>query len=105
MNTLIEMSLDDWHEKYKPIANHIDKNSAWDGLMFETYEEEEKFIYGYDYRNVWTYGDGDDGGTYLWSGRSFVNRIGYFITEVAWDENEDIQVLVMEPDEEEEEEE
>jgi hypothetical protein len=34
---------------------------------------------------VWTYVDGDDG-TYVTNGYHLVNRIGYFITEVPYDD-------------------
>jgi hypothetical protein len=43
------------------------------------------------------YGDGDDGGSYLWSGWGSVNRIGYFITEVPFPDNTTIQVQVSIP--------
>jgi hypothetical protein len=77
--------------------------------MFETYGDELKFIQEADDYIVWTYGDGDDGGTYIWAGYSFVNRIGYFITERPWIEGTDVQVEVIqryedELDEDEEEE-
>jgi hypothetical protein len=37
---------------------------------------------------------GDDGAGYLWNGWGFVNRIGYFITEVPCPPDTTIQVLV-----------
>jgi hypothetical protein len=40
------------------------------------------------------YGDGDDGGSYIWSGWGFVNRLGYFITEVPFPDNTTIQIKV-----------
>ena len=39
-------------------------------------------------------GDGDDGGGYIWSGRGFVNRIGYFVTEVPCPPDTTIQIRV-----------
>lgn len=112
-NEFIEMTYDEWFDKYKPIVNHIDKNASFDngegGVMFETYGEEVEFVKGYDANHIWMYGDGDDGGTYIWSGWGFVNRIGYFITERPWLEGTDVQVEVIqryddEFDEDEEEE-
>jgi hypothetical protein len=44
------------------------------------------------------YGQGDDGGTYIWSGWGFVNRLGYFITDKPFPDNVTIQVQVGEPD-------
>jgi hypothetical protein len=40
------------------------------------------------------YGDGDDGGSFIWAGWGFVNRLGYFITEVPCPPNTDIQIRV-----------
>ena len=40
------------------------------------------------------YGDGDDGASYVWSGWGFVNRLGYFITEVPCPPNTDMQIRV-----------
>jgi hypothetical protein len=68
--------------------------------MFETYGDELKFIQEADDYSIWTYGDGDDGGTYIWSGYSFVNRIGYFLSNVKWVEGTDYQVLVIPADDE-----
>lgn len=42
------------------------------------------------------------GGTYIWSGYSFVNRIGYFLSDVKWVEGTDYQILVIPADDEDE---
>jgi DNA-directed RNA polymerase subunit RPC12/RpoP len=98
MDNFIEMDFDDWCEQYKPIVNHIDNNASFDngdgGLMFETYGDEVEFVKSQSPDKIWMYGDGDDGAGYLWSGWGFVNRIGYFITEVPCPPNTTIQVLV-----------
>jgi hypothetical protein len=62
--------------------------------MFETYGDEVEFVKSQSPENIWMYGDGDDGASYLWNGWGFVNRIGYFITEVPCPPNTTIQVLV-----------
>jgi hypothetical protein len=102
VSTLLELDFDVWSTIYKPIPNHIDKGASFNdgehGYMFETYGAEYEFVKKADPSYIWTYGDGDDGGTYIWSGWSFVNRIGYFITEVPFSEGVDVQVLVSEPD-------
>jgi hypothetical protein len=90
----LEISYDDWFDTYKPITNHIEKNASFDGCMFETYGDEVAFVKAQDENRIWMYGDGDDGGTYIWSGWGFVNRIGYFITEVPCPDNLTIQVSV-----------
>jgi hypothetical protein len=102
MNNFIEMDFDEWCDKYKPIINHIDSNASFDngdgGVMFETYGDEVEFVKSQSPANIWMYGQGDDGGTYVWNGWGFVNRLGYFITEVPCPPDTDIQVMVGEPD-------
>ena len=90
----IEMDFDEWCATYKPIKNHIDKDSSFNGEMFETYGDEVAFIKEQDNSYIWTYGDGDDGGSYIWNGWHFVNRIGYFITEVPCPIDTTIQIKV-----------
>jgi hypothetical protein len=100
---LIELTFDEWLETYKPITNHIDTNASFqdesgNGIMFETYGDEIAFVKEQDPNKIWMYGSGDDGGTYIWSGWGFVNRLGYFITEVPFSDSEIVQVLVADPD-------
>ena len=97
MNNFIEMTEDEWFNTYKPIKNNIDMNSSFDGHMFETYGEEVEFVKAQDENRIWMYGDGDDGGSYVWSGWGFVNRIGYFITEVPFPADTTIQVQISVP--------
>jgi hypothetical protein len=102
-NSFIQMDFDTWCEAYKPIVNHLDENASFqsdngNGIMFETYGVEVEFVKSQSPANIWMYGSGDDGGTYVWNGWGFVNRLGYFITEVPCPEGVDIQVLVAEPD-------
>jgi len=97
VDNFIELDYDEWVDTYKPILNHIDTNASFDGMMFETYGEEVEFVKAQDENRIWMYGDGDDGGSYLWSGWGFVNRIGYFITEVPFPDNTTIQVQVSLP--------
>jgi hypothetical protein len=94
MDTFIEMEFEDFVETYKPIPNNIDTNASFDGLMFETYGAEVEFVKKADPAHIWTYGDGDDGGSYIWNGWHFINRIGYFITEIPCPPNTTIQIKV-----------
>jgi hypothetical protein len=97
MDKFIEMTEDEWFETYKPVRNHIVRDASFDGYMFETYGGEVEFVKSTPEQHVWMYGDGDDGGTYIWSGWGYVNRIGYFVTEVPCPADILIQVKVDAP--------
>jgi len=92
MNELIEMTMDAWAEKFKPIQNPINKNASYswgteNGCMFETFGAEYDFVkttYNTDPLKVWTLSD-VDGEIFIGEGLHFVNRLGYFITEVPCD--------------------
>jgi len=94
MNDFIELTEEDWFKTYKPIKNNLVIDSSFDGHMFETYGEEVEFVKAQDENRIWMLGDGDDGGMYIWSGWGFVNRIGYFVTEVPFPDNTTIQIQV-----------
>lgn len=101
-NKFIELDFDEFCDTYKPILNHIDKNASFNngegGIMFETYGDEVEFVKQQDENKIWMYGTGDDGGTFVWSGWGYVNRLGYFITEVPCPPDTDIQVRVSDDD-------
>jgi hypothetical protein len=96
MDEFIEMNFEEWIQTFKPITNHLDKNASFDGMMFETYGEEVEFVKSQSPANIWMYGDGDSG-SYIWSGWGFVNRLGYFITEVPCPADTLIQIQVSIP--------
>jgi hypothetical protein len=103
MDNFIYLTMEEWEATYKPIYNHIDNNASFQdesgqGIMFETYGDEVAFVKSQSPDKIWMYGSGDDGGTYIWNGWGFVNRLGYFITEVPCPPDTDIQVMVGEPD-------
>jgi hypothetical protein len=80
------LSIEMWEEKYKPIKNHLDDNASFDGIMFETYGEELDFVKAQAPNTIWTYGEEDDK-VFIQAGWHFVNRLGYFITEVPFDDD------------------
>jgi len=101
---LIQLTEDEWFEQFKPIPNHLDKNASFNddehGYMFETYGEELEFVKAQDPNRIWTYGDGDDGGTYISDGYHVVNRIGYFITALPYDNSKHFyQITIIEGEE------
>jgi len=97
MDNFIELTEEEWFDTYKPIKNTIEPNSSFGGHMFETYGDEVDFVKTQDPNRIWMLGDGDDGGMYIWSGWGFVNRIGYFVTEVPFPDNTIIQIQVGVP--------
>jgi len=90
----MELAFENWLDKFKPIKNHINSESSFDGEMFETYGDEYKFVAEQPYQNVWTWVDGGTG-TWIVNGLHIVNRIGYFVTtEPCTDELMEIQIDV-----------
>ena len=96
-NNFIELTFEEADEQFKFIPNNYDEYSSFDGLMFETYGDEVEFVKTQSPDKIWMLGDGDDGGMYIWSGWGFVNRIGYFVTEVPFPDNTTIQIQVGVP--------
>jgi hypothetical protein len=84
---------DKWAEKYKPIKNKF--SSDPDATMFETYDAEWEFIKEQDPRYVWTWITGDMSDLIV-AGRAFVNRFGYYVTEVPWDDEDEYVLLSVE---------
>lgn len=80
------MNLDQWTETYKPKQNHLSEDEAFDNTLFETYGDELAAVVaqadppGF----IWTLVD-EDGKQYVSAGMRRVNRVGYFICEVAYD--------------------
>lgn len=96
------MNYDEWCEHYKPIKNHIDPNAGFGGEMFETYGAEVEFVKEQDPSKIWTVLTGDDGGLYLCSGWHYVNRLGYFVTEVPLESDKDsLEITVDDPEDRE----
>ena len=81
MTTICD-SVEIWEDWYKPINNTI-ADSNGESIIFETFGDEYEFVKNAPFNKVWTWVDGE-GGTYILAGWHFVNRIGYFVTEVEW---------------------
>ena len=92
---LVILSIEEWEHHFKPVNNHIDVESSFDGIMFETYTEEYDYVASIGQKEpnrIWTLVDAEDGSTLIINRWAFVNRIGYFITEKPYDDRLDIQV-------------
>lgn len=79
-----------WEDKFKPIKNHFRQDP--DEQMFETYGEEVEFVTKYDPKYIWTYIQGDMSDL-LVAGYHYVNRLGYYISSVPWENEDDYALL------------
>jgi hypothetical protein len=86
------ISDDEWTDLFRPIKNPVTRDSSCDNEMFETYGDDLDFVLKQNPLCVWTYQDDDNGIPCITSGYHLVNRIGYFVTEVPFDEGQDIHV-------------
>jgi hypothetical protein len=84
---------DKWEDKFKPIHNHFSNDP--DQQMFETYGEEVEYVTKADNKYVWTWIQGDMSDLIV-AGYHYVNRLGYYITEVPWDDEYDYALLSVE---------
>ena len=84
---------DAWAKKYKPLKNHLSKSD--NEYMFETFGEEWEYIKGANTAHVWTWVDGDMSSLII-AGMAFVNRLGYYITEVPWTDTDECVLLSVE---------
>ena len=102
MNDFIQLTEEEWFEQFKPIPNYLDDNASFNdgehGYMFETYGEELEFVKSQEPNRIWTYCDGDDRGTYIFEGMRIVNRIGYFVTTVPFDDSKAYQIQISNDD-------
>lgn len=78
------MTQDEWEAKFKPIINKIEPSNVFEGALFETYGAEFEFVKLAAANRVWTLVEVDGKG-YISNGLQYVNRMGYFITEVAFE--------------------
>lgn len=99
------MTYEQWIDKFKPIQNHITPDSSFGGEMFETYGDDLEYVLQVARKTngllVWTYIDGD-GGTYIVEGYRLVNRIGYFVTQVPYDDSDAYEIQVSEDEDSDE---
>jgi hypothetical protein len=84
---------DKWEDKFKPIHNHFSNDP--DQNMFETYGEEVEFVIKQDPKYIWTWIQGDMSDLIV-AGYHYVNRLGYYITEVPWEDEDDYALLSVE---------
>lgn len=84
------MTFEQWEEKYKPIT-------VTEGELF-TFDYAELNHPRRTARNLWTVIEGDDDGIYITNDFHFVNRLGYVLTEVDFEGQEDLTICYLSPD-------
>jgi hypothetical protein len=82
----------EWADKFKPTKNKFSKH---DELMYETYGEELEYVKSIHPNFIWTLVSGD-GCDLIVAGYSYVNRLGYYITENPWGDDGDSCLLSVE---------
>ena len=98
--TVTVLTEEQFDERFPLVTNHLDTNAACDGCMFETYGAELDFVRQQNPDCIWTLLTDDDGLLCLSSGYHFVNRLGYLISTVPFNPDQDYFVPLEEPDEE-----
>lgn len=82
------MITEQWIKTYKPIKNKWDTESLYDGCLFGTIGSAISDVRKSPHTNVWTLISGDNETMWIVPGFRRVDREGYFITELPWeDEN------------------
>lgn len=89
--THLTIDTDTFHQRFRPIPNHLDTNASEDfgegGCLFETYGAELDHVRAHPSSRIWTIIDGDDE-TLIVSGYHLCNRIGYILTEMPVSDGE-----------------
>lgn len=97
-----KMSLSDWESEFVPVRNHIDKNAASEGYLFETYGPEIDFVMSIKESNpdrVWTMIDHEPE-PYIINGlveagcyEDRFSIIGHFVTEKSAKKNTKYKII------------
>ena len=92
---MIKITDDIWMDEYKPIYNNNDINEGLKDFhpnVIKDNEADSEMLYQACRENrVWTLIDAD-GHLYIVSGFHYVNRLDVYITEIAYNPNEDIEI-------------
>jgi hypothetical protein len=81
---------DKWAEKFKPIKNHIFLED--DEHMYETFGPELEFVVKQNARHIWTWIQGDMCDVIV-AGYDSELQLGYYITELPWENEDDYALL------------
>lgn len=91
------MEFDDWFEKFRPIENPQTKDEGNEYLFEDCYEEDKEFIHDrIGSKTIWTRIFGENASVFLIEGRHLVNRDGYYVTEVPYEDGEQYNIIIDE---------
>jgi hypothetical protein len=86
METVIDLTYEEWIDKYKPICDF-----EGNPIAYETYGEDLEIVCKQDPDRIWTWTDGGDYSV-ISNGFSYVNRLNYYICTVPFDPDMILQV-------------
>ena len=76
------ITFDEFVNMFDPILNK--EEGPYGGFLFETYGEDLALVKKYNEDCCWTLVDCDNEESYIIPGFHFVNRVGYFITNIPY---------------------
>lgn len=88
---IMQIMYDEWFEKYRPLKNKIVSTDVNEEFRFETYGKELDYVKSVDNKYIWTQVITENEESWIIPGQHWVDRFGYYITEIAW-EDENIEV-------------
>lgn len=88
----INLTLQEFHEKYTCIKNPFDKLIGWDGCLFLPNGNQTGFVLEKEEANIWTVVESEDGHLYLLSGFHFYIQRFHLITKEAVPEHIDYYI-------------
>jgi len=90
MGEYIEMTYSEWVEKYRPL-----KDSYGDAHLFNSTGTDLEFLRKQFRVTIWT-AISSGSRDYIRNDVKLVNRIGFYVTEIPWIEDDEIDVTVRE---------
>ena len=90
MATFRQISWQEFVDEFQPVKNQFDKDAAYDGYMFQTDDICIPNMLKFTPACLWTLlSEGNE--TWIANGYHFVNRLGYFITEIPFPIDSEIE--------------
>ncbi len=81
------ISYENWEKQYRPMKNPFYSEAPFGGCMFEIYGADMEFVRQQPRRKIWTLMDDGDRDQFICEGLHFIDRSGYFITEIPYPSN------------------